>query len=370
MPSAVIGAATRLERVRALLDVHDLDGVLLSRSANKRWLAGFVLQRGEEATSGYAGTLLVTRDRQLLLADGRYIEQAAADAPDWELVRTSGAIDHELGSLWPTLGVRRCGAEAEVISHGRWQAIAAAAPTIELVALDPALAELRLIKDHAEQEAVARACTLTDACFAHVLATVRAGFTERRIAWEIEDWFRANGAESLAFDSLVLVGARASMPHGHPSDAQVEVGKALLIDFGCQVDGYRSDMTRTVFIGEPDDEARRLYRLVADAQAAAFALCAPGVSGTVVDAAAREMIFAAGFGEAFSHGLGHGIGLETHEAPSLRLYPGPLQVGMTFTLEPGIYLPDRIGIRIEDDILLTEAGPRYLTTSPRDLTVI
>ena len=370
MPGAVSSTAGRLERVRGLLDAHELDAILLSRGAYKRWLAGFVLQRGEESTSDYAGTLLVTRERQLLLADSRYTEQAVAEAPDWELIPTDGSIDLELAALWPALRISRCGAEAEVVSHRAWQAIGVAAPQVELVALDGPLAELREVKDHIEQEAIARACSLTDDCFAHLLTSVRPGLTEKEIAWQIEDWFRANGAESLAFDSLVLVGARASMPHGRPSDAAVEIGKVLLIDFGCQVDGYRSDMTRTLFIGEPDDEARRLYRLVADAQAAAFERCAPGVPGTAVDAAAREMIAAAGFGEAFSHGLGHGIGLETHEAPSLRLNPGPLRAGMTFTLEPGIYLPGRIGIRIEDDILLSEAGPRYLTTSPRDLIVI
>ena len=370
MPGAVSGPTARLDRVRGLLDEHELDGMLLSRSAYKRWLAGFVLQRGEESTSDYAGTLLVTRDRRLLLADKRYTEQAAAEAPDWELICTDSSIDLELAALWPALGIRRCGAEAEVLSHGDWQSIGVAAPQVELVALDGALAALREVKDHAEQDAIARACSLTDDCFAHLLTTVRPGLTEKEIAWQIEDWFRANGAESLAFDSLVLVGARASMPHGRPSDAAVEVGKVLLIDFGCQVDGYRSDMTRTLFIGEPDDEARRLYRLVADAQAAAFERCAVGIAGTAVDAAAREMIAAAGFGDAFTHGLGHGIGLETHEAPSLKLHPGPLRVGMAFTLEPGIYLPGRIGIRIEDDILLGEAGPRYLTASPRDLIVI
>jgi Xaa-Pro aminopeptidase len=370
MPSVVIGAPTRLERVRALLDAHDLDAILLSRSANKRWLSGFVLQRGEEATSGYAGTLVVTRARKLLLADARYIEQAALEATDWELILAGDSIADELAGLWSDLGVRRCGAEAEVLSHGRWQAIAAAAPEIELVALDGDLSTLREIKEGGEQDAVARACALTDRCFAYLLTIIRPGLTELQISWEIEDWFRANGAESLAFDSLVLVGAHASMPHGHPAETPVEVGKVLLIDFGCQVDGYRSDMTRTVFVGEPDAEARRLYQLVADAQAAAFARCAEGVPGAAIDAVAREMISTAGFGEAFSHGLGHGIGLETHEAPSLRLYPGPLRAGMTFTLEPGIYLPGRIGIRIEDDVLLTESGPRYLTTSPRDLIII
>jgi Xaa-Pro aminopeptidase len=370
MPGAVSRAVGRLERVRGLLDAHELDAILFSRGAYKRWLAGFVLQRGEESTSDYAGTLLVTRERRLLLADKRYTEQAAVEAPDWQLIATDGKIELELAALWPTLGISRCGAEAKVVSHGDWQAIGVAAPGVELVALDGALAELREVKDEAEQDAIARACSLTDACFAHLLTTVRPGLTEKEIAWQIEDWFRANGAESLAFDSLVLVGERASMPHGRPSDAAVEVGKVLLMDFGCQVDGYRSDMTRTLFIGEPDDASRRLYRLVADAQAAAFKRCAVGISGIAVDAAAREMIAAAGFGEAFTHGLGHGIGLETHEAPSLKLHPGPLRAGMTFTLEPGIYLPGRIGIRIEDDILLGEAGPRYLTTSPRDVIVI
>jgi len=361
---------TRLERVRGLLEAHDLDAILLSRSASKRWLSGFILQRGEESTSGYAGTLLVTGDRRFLLADGRYIEQAGMEAPGWELIQTTRTIERELADLWSALSIRRCGAESNVLSHAAWQAIEAAGPLVELVALDGDISALRVIKDRDEQAAVARACALTDACFDHLLTMLRPGLTELQVAWEIEDWFRAHEADSLAFDSLVLVGARASMPHGHPGETPVAQGQALLIDFGCQVDGYRSDMTRTIFVGEPSDEARGLYQLVARAQAAAFDRCAVGVAGNALDTAAREIISAAGYGDAFTHGLGHGIGLETHEAPSLRLYRGPLEAGMTFTLEPGIYLPGRIGIRIEDDVLLTAEGPRRLTNAPRDIVVI
>jgi Xaa-Pro aminopeptidase len=160
------------------------------------------------------------------------------------------------------------------------------------------------------------------------------------------------------------------MPHGHPSDAALGLGDALLIDFGCQVDGYRSDMTRTIFAGEPSDEARRLHELVWSAQEAACAAVAVGITGTAVDAAARAVIAGAGLGDAFSHGLGHGIGLETHEEPRLLTWDRPLEAGMVFTLEPGVYLPGQIGIRIEDDVLLTPDGPQRLTRSSRDVIVI
>ena len=168
----------------------------------------------------------------------------------------------------------------------------------------------------------------------------------------------------------MLVGARAAMPHGSASEAMLEAGQALLLDFGCQVDGYRSDMTRTVFFGEPDAEARRRYEAVRDAQQRAFEAVAIGVIGSAVDAAARQHLEAAGLGEAFSHGLGHGIGLETHEDPRLLSWQRPLEAGMVFTLEPGVYFPGEMGIRIEDDIVLEDAGPRRLTHAPRELLVL
>jgi Xaa-Pro aminopeptidase len=166
------------------------------------------------------------------------------------------------------------------------------------------------------------------------------------------------------------VGERAAMPHGHPSAAPIRAGAALLLDFGCQVDGYRSDMTRTVWFGEPSPADRERYAHVRAAQQAAYDTLAVGATGRAVDAAARELLAAAGLGEAFTHGLGHGIGLETHEDPRLRTWDRPLEPGMAFTLEPGVYLVGEAGIRIEDDVLLEADGPRWLTTSSRDMTVI
>ncbi|HET8587360.1 MAG TPA: Xaa-Pro peptidase family protein [Candidatus Limnocylindria bacterium] len=358
----------RLGRVRSFLDTLSLDAILVSRNAGKRWLSGFVIARGDEATSGYSGTLLVTRDRQLLLTDARYLEQAGVEAPGWLLHRTSGALADELPPL--LYGVRRLGCEAGYLPHATWSALAGAASGVELVPVDDGLARLRLLKDADEVEALQRAADLTDACFGALLDIIRPGVTEQQIAWQIEGWFRGHGAEDVAFNPIVLVGARAAMPHGRPGRTAVAAAEPLLIDFGCQVDGYRSDMTRTVFIGEPSERQRELYAVVLAAQQAAYDALRPGVTGVEVDAAARRVIEHAGHGDSFTHGLGHGIGLETHEAPFLLRYEEPMRPGMVFTLEPGIYLPGEIGIRIEDEVVLAEDGPRRLTNAPRELLVI
>jgi Xaa-Pro aminopeptidase len=236
--------------------------------------------------------------------------------------------------------------------------------------MDDELAPLRLRKAPDEVEAIGRACALTDACLAHLVDWIEPGMTELEVAWELDAFFRTNGAEGLAFGAIVLAGARASMPHGVPSGLRVEAGNVLLIDFGCAIDGYRSDMTRTLFVGEVPDRVRRAHDAVREAQQAAFDALAVGVNGQEVDAIAREVIADAGF-EPYGHGLGHGIGLETHEAPSLRQSRAyTLEAGMVFSVEPGIYLPGETGIRIEDIVVLEEGGPRLLTNSPREPVVI
>ena len=371
MPGAVTDlGAERLTALRRMLVDLDLDAAVISRAAHMRYFSGFSLGRGEEATSGYSGTLFVTEREQLILADSRYVEQAAAEAPSWELRRTSDALAVELSELLADRDVLHCGLEAGALSHAAWSQIAQHAPGSELHMIDEELAALRIVKDEREIDAIERACALGDRCLAHLLTIVRAGMTERQVAWELESFLRTNGSEGLAFEPIVLAGPRASMPHGRPSEARIEDGNVLLLDFGCQVDGYRSDMTRTVFIGPPDDGLRELYAVVLRAQQAAIDMLEPGVSGTAVDGAARDVIAQAGHADAFGHGLGHGIGLETHEAPILRNYAERLRSGMVFSVEPGIYLPERTGIRIEDIVALTESGPRLLTRSARELVVI
>ena len=359
-------ANERVAALRAVLDDRSLDAVLLSRTANKRYYSGFALGDAEGPTSGYAGTLLVTRDARLLLADSRYITQATLQAPEWTVVPTTEALHVALAPLLLDHEVEALGLEAAVVSHADWAALAQAAPGVELHAVDDELVPLRIRKTHAEVDAIGRACALTDACFEHLVGWISPGMTEQQVAWEIESYFRTHGAEGPAFDTIVLAGPRAAMPHGRPSAAAIERGSVLLIDFGCIVDGYRSDMTRTLFVGEVPDEVRRYHGAVREAQALAMARLRPGVNGQEVDAVARERIEREGV-EPFGHGLGHGIGLETHEPPRLRRSEAySLEPGMVFSVEPGIYVPGETGIRIEDIVVLEETGPRLLTHSPRD----
>jgi Xaa-Pro aminopeptidase len=363
-------ADQRLAALRAVLGEHELDAILLSRTANKRYYSGFSLSDAEGPTSGYAGTLLVTRDRSLILADSRYTEQARAEAPDWELVATTRALHEELPPILLDLEIASLGMEAQVVTHAEWAALAGAVPGVELHAMDEELVPLRIRKSSEEVAAIEAACALTDACFAHLVDWIRPGMTEREVAWELEGYVRANGAEGLAFDTIVLAGPRAAMPHGRPSDARVEPGNVLLVDFGCIVDGYRSDMTRTLFVGDVAEEIRRYHDAVREAQALAIAGLRHGVNGQEVDAVARERIAQEGV-EPYGHGLGHGIGLQTHEPPSLRkTAPSTLEAGMVFSVEPGIYLPGVTGIRIEDIVALEQTGPRLLTHSPREPIVI
>jgi Xaa-Pro aminopeptidase len=371
MPGGLTDApAERLNALRSMLVGLDLDAAVISRAAHMRYFSGFRLTRGEEATSGYSGTLFVTAGQQLIFADSRYVEQAQAEASSWELHATRGTLAEELSELLGGHDVLHCGMEAQALTHAAWSQIAQLAPGSELHMIDEELAALRIIKEEPEIAAIERACVLGDRCFEHLLGVLRPGMSEGELAWELESFLHANGSEALAFDPIVLAGVRASMPHGRPSDARIETGNVLLLDFGCQIDGYRSDMSRTVFIGEPDDDLRDLYAIVQRAQQTAINLLKPGLTGMEADAAAREVIVEAGHGDAFGHGLGHGIGLETHEAPILRLYAEPLQAGMVFSVEPGIYMPGRTGIRIEDIVALEESGPRLLTHAPRELLVV
>ncbi|HUF06938.1 MAG TPA: Xaa-Pro peptidase family protein [Candidatus Binatia bacterium] len=360
----------RLAALRRLLDEHALDAIAVSRSANKRYFSGFRLSDAEGPTSGWSGTLLVTRAASLILADSRYTEQARVEAPGWDLVETTGPMHGELPPILLEHGISALGLEAAVVSHADWAALAEAAPGAELHAIDEKLVPLRILKTPDEVAAIGRACALGDACFAHLVDVIRVGMTERHVAWELETFFRTNGAEGLAFDTIVLAGPRAAMPHGRPSDAAVERGNVLLIDFGCTVDGYRSDMTRTAFVGEVPDEIRVYHDAVREAQQAAIDAIAVGANGQELDAIARRRIEGAGV-EPYGHGLGHGIGLETHEPPRLRKSEAyTLEAGMVFSVEPGIYLPGVTGIRIEDIVALELTGPRLLTTSPREPLVV
>ena len=380
---------TRLAHVRERLVAEGVDAYFGVRRENTRYLTGFVLGEGEEKVAGFSGQFLVSADETVVLADSRYRVQARDECPGARVENVYGAIASRwpelLASLRPVGGgdrgnLRRVAVEAGFVSHAMWTRLAAAAPDVELVPADGWIEALRQVKEPAELERVGSACAVADAALTRLLPQIRPGVTEHELALALEWEMRTNGAEALAFDVACLAGPRAALPHGSPGDRPVSAGAVLLFDFGAQVCGYRSDMTRTLFVGEPSARDLAIYGLVYDAQGAAFGALAAAVAAgehplnRAIDAAARDHITAAGHGDHFGHGLGHGIGLATHEIPSLgRLAPeAALPSPTVFSVEPGIYLDDETGVRIEDLVAFDPAADRLerLTAFPREVTVV
>ncbi len=374
----------RLVRLRARFSAAGVDAYFGLRPEHARYLTGLALGNGEEKVAGDSGRFLVTGDGVFLLADSRYTVQARREAPDVTLVEAY----NDLAERWPALvqmtGVRRVAVEAGVISHALWMRLAEAAPDVDLVPVEGWLEADRATKEPAELERIAAACAVADRALAALLPRIRPGVTERALALDLELGMRTGGAEALAFDVACLAGPEAALPHGSPGDRPVLDRAVLLFDFGAQVGGYRSDMTRTLFVGEPRARDLAIYDLVARAQGAAIAALedaaaaaragAPLPSGRAIDAIARGVIEAAGEGDRFGHGLGHGIGLATHEAPSLgrRASESPLPSPTVFSVEPGCYDPGETGVRIEDLVALDgSAGTlRRLTLFPREVLVV
>lgn len=368
----------RLGRLRERMAREGVDGYFGVRAEHSRYLTGFELGDGEEKVAATSGWFLVTADDVVVLADSRYSEQAESQCPDARVASVYG----DLPARWPELvgGAHRVAAEADVLPHALWGRLAEGAPTVELVPVEGWLQADRAVKEPAELERVAAACAIGDAALERLLPSIRPGVTESELALELEWSLRTTGAEGLAFDVACLSGPRAALPHGSPGARRTRPGEVLLFDFGARVAGYRSDMSRTLFVGEPRAQDLAIYELVATAQQTAFdALAvaaaerrAPG--GRSVDALARAVIEAAGHGERFGHGLGHGIGLATHELPTLgrRASDDPLPSPTVFSVEPGVYLPGEVGVRIEDLVIFDPSVGRceLITRFPREVTVV
>jgi Xaa-Pro aminopeptidase len=374
----------RLGRVRDRLGPEGLDAYFGVRPEHTRYLTGFALASGEEKVAGNSGQFFVAGDDLVVLADSRYAIQARREAPDARIE----VVYNDLPAQWPRLmtsiGARRIGIEAGFVGHALWEKLAAAVPSVELVPVEGWVEADRATKEPAELERIAAACAVADRALAAILPAIRPGVTESNLALRLEWEIRTGGAEALAFDVACLAGPEAALPHGSPGDRPVRSGEVLLFDFGAQVAGYRSDMTRTLFVGDPTTRDLEIYELVAQAQAAAIASIETAVArwgqgsglpdGRSIDALARGVIDAAGFGERFGHGLGHGIGLATHELPSLsRTAPEtPLPSPTVFSVEPGIYLDGETGVRIEDLVAVDAAVARVerLTRFPREVFVV
>ena len=371
----------RLARLRARFDTVGVDAYFGLRREHMRYLTGFTLGDGEEKVAGTSGQFLVGREDVLVLADSRYTIQASREVDGGRVVDGPRNLADGWAELVASVGARRVGVEAALIPYLVWRRLEAAAPDVELVPVEGWIEADRAVKEPAEAERIAAACAVADRALATLLPKIRPGATEHDLALELEWLLRTGGAEAVAFEPTCLVGANAALPHGAPSDAAVRAGEVVLFDFGAQVGGYRSDMTRTLFVGEPTERDLGVYGLVARAQAAAIAQLEATVDGELalpsgrdLDGVARRMIEVDGRWPAYAHGLGHGIGLATHEPPSLGSWAldAPLPSPTVFSIEPGIYLEGETGVRIEDLILLDAAAGRVerLTRFPREVIVV
>ena len=376
-----VARPARVARLRETLAANGVDAYFGIRSENVRYLTGFILDDGEDKVSGNSGRCLISGDEIVVTADSRYRLQAQAQCAGARVA----PVTYDLAATWPELlasiGAKRVAVEAGAISHKQWQDLAAAAPHVELVEAGTWVERQRATKEPAEIERIRSACAVADRALASIIRRIKPGRTERELAMALEWEIRTGGAEALAFGVACLAGPNAALPHGSPSASEACVGQVLLFDFGAMVDGYRSDMTRTLFVGTPSSRDGEIYEIVAAAQLAAIERLRAGLRGEMplptdkeTDAAARAVIEAAGYGEKFGHGLGHGIGLATHESPSCnRLARGDaLPSPSVFSVEPGIYLDGETGVRIEDLVLFdaSNADLELLTHFPRDIVVV
>jgi Xaa-Pro aminopeptidase len=373
--------AARRDALRATAAERGLDAVLVTNLLNVRYLTGF---------TGSNGVLLVRTGSSpgnpgdLFGTDGRYTTQAASQVPDIEVVvdrATVAALARE--SVLSRSGrppTRRLGYESHDVTvdglHGLERVLtdaAAGGPVPELASIRRAVEVQRAVKDAGEVEALRRACAVADQALAELAAegALRPGRTELQVSRELDARMLALGAEAPSFETIVAAGSNSAIPHHRPDATVLRDGDFLKLDFGATVDGYHSDMTRTLVLGHAADWQREIYELVAASQAAGRAALAVGADVVAVDAAARDVIVAAGYGEHFPHGLGHGVGLEIHEAPGIgQLGAGTLAAGMAVTVEPGVYLPGHGGVRIEDTLVVTDDAPELLTLTSKELLVL
>jgi Xaa-Pro aminopeptidase len=349
----------RLARLRAKLVETGADALLISQPENRAYLSGF---------TGSSGWLLITSEQAHIATDFRYFEQVGLECPGYTLCKVLTTFAAALPELVAAAGVRRLAFEADHATFADMQDWSKAVPEVEWTPTRGIGMELRAVKDGGELATLRAAIALADEALAAGLAQAQAGMTELELAWIIESYMRTHGAQVVAFDMIVSCGPNGARPHARAGADRLVAGEPIVIDMGARVNGYNSDLTRTVCLGQPNDSARfwDVYNTVLRAQMAAEAAIRPGMTGPEADAVARNIIAEARYGDNFGHGLGHGVGLAVHEGPRLgRTSTDTLVPGHVVTVEPGIYLPGWGGVRIEDIVLVTENGAEVLTRSPK-----
>lgn len=350
--------AARIDKVRQQLDELNVDALYVTDLSNVRYLTGF---------SGSAGQVLVTSDSAHFYSDRRYKLRAEALVSGAEIDIYADRPTDTLSPQLQASKVARLGVEGKTMTLGSADDLRGRLDGVELVTTAGVVESLRAVKDAEEIEAIRTSVGVADQAFAYIIERLEPGRAEAELALEIEIWMRSNGAEAVSFDPIVGSGPLSAHIHHSPSDRTLAKGDLVLMDFGARVDGYCSDLSRTVVLGAASDEKLAQYSLVLAAQAAGIAALRDGISGREVDAAARKLIDEAGHGERFAHGLGHGVGLDIHEEPRMGLTSDDImRTGHVVTVEPGVYLPDSGGVRIEDCVAVTASGSEVLTAAPKD----
>ncbi|MBY6271616.1 MAG: aminopeptidase P family protein [Caldibacillus debilis] len=351
----------KLEKIRKKISELGVDGLLIMSPSNRRYVSGF---------TGTAGAALITLDEAFFITDFRYVEQAKKQAPDFTVVRHKGSIIEEVKNLCSRKGWKRIGFEEQHVTYALYREMENRLPA-ELVPVSGAVEKLRLIKSEAEIKIIKVAADIADAAFKHILDYIKPGVTEMEVANELEHFMKKCGASAVSFETIVASGHRSALPHGVASEKVIEKGDMVTLDYGAVYQGYVSDITRTVSVGEPSDTLKEIYGIVLEAQRKGVEAIRPGMTGKEADAVCRSYIAEKGYGEYFGHSTGHGIGLEVHEGPALSERSDEvLAENMVVTVEPGIYLPGVGGVRIEDDILLSEKENIRLTHSTKELIVL
>jgi len=347
----------RVDKLKDYIYKKDLDGVLIQNPFNRRYLSGF---------TGSFGFVVITKDKNIFVTDFRYIEQASNQCIDYDIVKHTD--NNTIYDIINKLEIKRLGFEEEFITYQQYKELNNRLNSIQLVELEGIINKHRRIKSEDEIIQIRRAAEIADKTFAHICEILKPGVSEEEISLEIEYFMKKQGASGTSFDSIVASGIRSSLPHGRATDKIIEEGDFVTLDFGCIYNGYCSDMTRTIVIGKASEKQREIYDIVLKAQTEALKYIKPGIMGFEVDKVARNIIKEKGYGDYFGHGLGHGVGMEVHEEPRLSpLGKDPLESSMVVTDEPGIYIPDFGGVRIEDLVVVTEDGCEILSKSPKEL---
>ncbi len=363
----------RINKLRKILTEKQIDALLVSSEANRRYLSGFT---GEDTMfDESAGVLLISPDALILATDSRYTLQAEAEAPGYDVINYKKGLAKELPALLKQLGVKRLGFESRRMSVDQHQSILKEIEeqklSVEMVGTANLVESLRLIKDDDEIEAVRKSIALAEAAFRGFLANLSPGKTETAAAWNLEQQMRSLGAQSLSFPVIAAFGPDSALPHAIPGDSVLDEKSPLMFDWGARLDGYCSDMTRTVMMGQPDPQFKKIFTIVYDAQQKAIAAIRPGVSSKSIDDIARGHIAEHGYKDYFGHGLGHGVGIDIHELPSISPVAERdtvIEENMIFTVEPGVYLPDWGGIRLENMVRVTGDGVEILNGLKTEMT--